>query len=172
MYTFILFRGQETTNKKIPYWSLLRAFRLSKIESTIEHLLSKARQKSTRSYHNSVSRHHPIDNSLAALPLWVAFVHNTLQCVFLGSHQYQKYLPPPSISHLQWHSRYYSYDPFPMSQFHLLPGLPYHHTMNKGSLSPLHSLYPYSTPPSTERFSHIFQLFPSCLWSRKHHFLD
>ena len=87
--------------KNIPHWSLLQAFRLSKIESTIEHLPSQARQKSTRSYHNGVPRHHPTENSLVASPHWVAFVQSTLQCVFLGSHHYQKYPPPPSISHLQ-----------------------------------------------------------------------
>ena len=53
---------------KIPHWSLLRAFRISKIENTIEHLPSRARQKSTRSYHNGVPRHHPTENSLAAFP--------------------------------------------------------------------------------------------------------
>ena len=79
--------------KKSPYWSLLHAFRLSKIESTIKHLLSWARQKSMRSYHNDVSRKHPTDNSLAAFPLWVTFVQSTLQCVFLVSHQYQKVFP-------------------------------------------------------------------------------
>ena len=78
--------------KKIPYWSLLCAFRLSKIESTIEHLPSWAHQKSTRSYHNGVPRHHPIENSLAESPHWVTFVQITLQHVFLGSHQYQKCL--------------------------------------------------------------------------------
>ena len=41
--------------KKIPHWSLLFAFILSKIESTIEHLLSWARHKSTRSYHKTMS---------------------------------------------------------------------------------------------------------------------
>ena len=34
-----------------------------------------------------------------------------------------------------------------MSQFHLLPGMPCHHTLNKGSLSLLHSPYPCSTLP-------------------------
>ena len=67
------------------------------------YLLGLAK-KSTRSYHNGVPRHHPIVNSLAAFPHWVAFVQSTLQCVFLGSHQYQKCPPPPSISHMQWHS--------------------------------------------------------------------
>ena len=110
------FGNKRLSTKKIPHWSLLHAFRLSKIEITIEHLLSWARQKSTRSYHNSVSRHHPTDNSLAAFPLWVTFVQSTLQCVFLVSHQYEKYPPPPSIFHLQWHPWYYSYDPIPMSQ--------------------------------------------------------
>ena len=56
-----------------------------------------------------------------------------------------KILPPPSISHLQLHSQYYSYDPFPMSEFHLLPGLPCCHTLNKGSLRPPYSLAPF--PP-------------------------
>ena len=83
------------------HWSLLRAFRLSKIESTIEHLLSRSHQKSARSYHNGVPRHHPIENSLVAFPLWVPFFQSNLQCVFLRSHQYQKFPPPPSISHLQ-----------------------------------------------------------------------
>ena len=86
--------------KNIPHWSLLLAFKLSKIESIIKHLLSRL-QKSTRLYHNGVPGHHPIENSLEAFPLWVAFVKGTLQCVFLGSHQYQKCPPPPSISHLQ-----------------------------------------------------------------------
>ena len=117
MYTFILFSGTgDYQQKKGPQWSLLHAFRLSKIESTIEHLLSRACQKSTRSYHNSVPKHHPTKNSLVAFPLWVAFFQSTLQCFFLGSHQYQKCLPPPIISHLQRHSRYYSYDPIPLSQ--------------------------------------------------------
>ena len=101
--------------KKRPHWSLLHAFILSKIESTIEHLLFQARQKSTRSHHNGVSRHHPIDNSSARFPLWVTFVQSILQCVFLGSHKYQKCLPSLSIFHLQLHSLYFSYDPFPMS---------------------------------------------------------
>ena len=65
----------------------------------------------------------------------------------LGFHQYQKCLPTPSISHLQLHSRYYSYDPFPMSQFHFLPGLPCHHTLNKGSLSLPLPPYPFSVFP-------------------------
>ena len=132
-----------------------------------------------RSYHNGVSRHHPTYNSLVAFPLWVAFVQSTLQCVFLGSHQYQKCLPPPSISHLQLHSRYYSYDPFPMSQFHLFPGPPYHHTLKKGSLSPLQSLCTCSNTSLPPPFSgpvlglsHIFRLSPSHFWSRKHHYLD
>ena len=86
--------------KKSPHWSLLHVLILSKIEYMIDHLLSRAHQKSMRSYHNGVSRHHPIENSLAAFPHWVTFVHSTLQCVFLGSHQYQKCLPPPSIAHL------------------------------------------------------------------------
>ena len=64
--------------KNVPHWSLLCAFRLSKIESTIEHLPSWARQKSMRSYHNGVPRHHPIENSLETFPLWVAFVQSTL----------------------------------------------------------------------------------------------
>ena len=51
----------------------------SKIESTIEHLLSQAHKKSTRLYHNGVSRHHPTKNILEAFPLWVAFVQSTLQ---------------------------------------------------------------------------------------------
>ena len=86
--------------KKRPHWSLLHAFKLSKIESTIEHLPYRAHQKSMRLYHNGVTRHLPTVNSLAAFPHWVAFVHSTMQCVFLGSHQYQKCPPPPSISHL------------------------------------------------------------------------
>ena len=129
--------------KKSPHWSLLRALRLSKIESTIENLLSQARQKYTISYHNGVPRHHPTENSLETFPHWVSFVQSAMQCVFLGSHQYQKYPPPPSISHMQ-HSWYYSYDPIPMSQFHLLSGSPYCHTLNKGSLSPPDSPFPYS----------------------------
>ena len=38
-----------------------------------------------------------------------------------------------------------------MSQFHLIPGPPYLHTLNKGSLSLLHSLCPCSTlrPPDS-----------------------
>ena len=136
--------------------------------STIEHLPSRARQKSMRSYHNGVPRHRPIENSLATSPHWVTFVLSTLQCVFLGSHQYQKCPPPPSISHLQRHSRYYSYDPIPLSQFHLLTGLPCLHIMNKGSLSLPLSPYPYSilslpSPPpefseSVHRLLHTFRL--------------
>ena len=45
--------------KKSTHWSLLHAFRLSKSESAIEQLPSRARQKSTRSYHNGVPRYHP-----------------------------------------------------------------------------------------------------------------
>ena len=60
--------------KNIPHWSLLRAFRLSKSESTIEHLPCGARQKSTILYHNGVPRHLPTTNSLAAFPHWVTFV--------------------------------------------------------------------------------------------------
>ena len=140
------FRNMRLPMKKGPYWSLLHAFRLSKIESNIEHLLSRAHQKSMRSYHNGVFSHHATYNSSTASPLWVAFVPSTLQCVFFGSHQYHKCLSPPSIPHLHLHTQYYSYDPFPMSQFHFLPSFPYHHTLNKGSLSLLHSLYPCSTP--------------------------
>ena len=121
--------------KRSPHKSLIHAFRLSKFESTIKHLPSQAHKKSTRSYHNGVPRHHPTTNSLAAFPHWVAFFQSTLQCVFLGSHQYKKCPPPPSISHLQWYSWYYSYDPIPLSQFHLLPSPPYCHTLNKGILS-------------------------------------
>ena len=95
------FGHKRLPTKKSPHWSLLCAFKLSKIESTIEHLPSRARQKSMRSYHNGVPRHHPTENSLAASPHWVAFVQSTLQCVFLGSHQYQKCPLPPIISHLQ-----------------------------------------------------------------------
>ena len=68
------FEHRRLPMKKSPQWSLLHAFRLSKIESTIEHLPSRAHQKSTRSYHNGVSRHHPTDNSLEAFPHWVSFV--------------------------------------------------------------------------------------------------
>ena len=53
------FGHRRLPTKKIPHWNLLHAFRLSKIESTIDHLPSRAHQKSTRSYHNGVSRHHP-----------------------------------------------------------------------------------------------------------------
>ena len=83
--------------KKSPHWSLLHAFKLSKIESNIEHLLSWAHQKSMRLYHNAVSRHHPTkivwQHSHFGSPLF--------RVLYNGSHQYQKYLPPPSISHLQ-----------------------------------------------------------------------
>ena len=79
-------------------------------------VLSDSLKLKARSYHNGVPRHHPTENSLVAFPHWVTFVQITLQCVLLGSHQYQKFLPPPSISHLQWHPRYYSYDPIPISQ--------------------------------------------------------
>ena len=78
-----LFRHRRLPMKKIPHSSILHALRLSKIESTIEHLPSWARKKSTRSYHNGVPRHHPTENSLVAFPLWVTFVQSTLQCVFL-----------------------------------------------------------------------------------------
>ena len=167
MYTFILFWEQDTTNEKEPQLEYLHAFILSKIESTIEHLLSRARQKYTRSYHNSVSRHHPIDNSLEAFPLWVTFVQSTLQCFFLGSHQYQKCPPPPSISHLQWHSWYYSYDHIPMSQFHSLPGPPCRHTLNKGSLSlplPPQPLFSFSLPSPPPQFSESVRILLHTFW--------
>ena len=57
--------------------------------------------------------------------------------------------------------------PFPWVKFHLLPGLPCHHTLNKGSLSLPHSHCPcsiLSLPPqfsgSVRRLSHIFRLSP------------
>ena len=37
--------------------------------------------------------------------------------------------------------------PFPWVKFHLLPSPPYHHTLNKGILSPPHSPCPYSINP-------------------------
>ena len=49
-----------------------------------------------------------------------------------------------SISHLQLSSRYYNYDTSLMSQFHLLPSQPQHHTLNKGILSPSYSPFPCS----------------------------
>ena len=133
-YFYPFFRHKRLPMKKIPHWSLLRAFRLSKIESTIEHLLSRAHQKSTRSYHNGVPRHHPIENSLAAFPLWVAFVQSTLQCVFLRSHQYQNFVHLlqvfPICNYIPGITRY---DPSPMSSLHSLPGQLCHHTLNNGS---------------------------------------
>ena len=178
MYILSIFGHKRLSMKKSPHWSLLHAFRLSKIESTIKHLLSWARQKSMRSYHNGVPRHHPTENSLEASPHWVAFVQSNLQCVFLGSHQYQKCPPPPSISHLQQHSWYYNYDPIPLSRFHLILGLPSHHTLNKGSLSLPHptpiQIFPSPPSPFSEsvrRLLHTFQLSPSRSWSRKHHCL-
>ena len=49
----------------------------------------------------SLDTHHPTKNSLAAFPHWVTFVQSTLQCVFLGSHQFQKFLPPPIVTYLR-----------------------------------------------------------------------
>ena len=66
-----------------------------------------------------------------------------------------------NISHLQLSSRYYRYDPYPMSQFHVMPGQPYRHTLKKGSLSPPYS--PSLIPPfsvSVPRLSHTFDYPP------------
>ena len=52
--------------KNIPHWSLLHAFRLSKIESTIEHLLSWSRQKSMML---QLILPHMVDHTFMAFPL-------------------------------------------------------------------------------------------------------
>ena len=77
-----------------------------------------------------------------------------------------------SISLLQLSSQYYSYDPSPMSQFHLMPGQPCHHTLNKGSLSPLYSPCPWSPIQcvSSQIVPHIC-LSPFCFQLRKHYCL-
>ena len=70
--------------------------------------------------------------------------------------------------------------PFPWVKFHLLPGLPCRHTLNKGSLSlplppcpcsvfPFPPLPPNSVIQSTDCFTYFS--YPSGPWSRKHHFL-
>ena len=66
-----------------------------------------------------------------------------------------------SISHLQLHSWYYSYDPSRMSQFHLPLGQICRHTLNKGGLSPPYSSSP--VPPANvlvSILSHIFYYPP------------
>ena len=68
VYFYPFFWHGILPTKKSPHWSLLHAFILSKIESTIENLLSWALQKSTRSYHNGVFRHHPIDKQFGSIP--------------------------------------------------------------------------------------------------------
>ena len=78
-----------------------------------------------------------------------------------------------SISHLQLSSQYYSYDPSPMSQFHLLLSQPYRHTLKQRKFESL--ALPYPCSPSQCVSSHIFPhhwLSPSCFQSRIHHFLD
>ena len=55
-----------------------------------------------------------------------------------------------------------------MSQFHLFPGHPCHHTLNKGSLSPTYS--PTPVPPlrvSVPRLVHIFA-YPPRTSSQEH----
>ena len=117
MYTFILFRARETTNKKDPPLESYSCFSNSlklKAPSSI-YLLGLAKNPWDRitmvsldtTPQKIVWQHYPF-----GFPLFRV----RIQCVFLGSHQYQKCPPPSSISHLQWHSWYYSYDPIPMSQ--------------------------------------------------------
>ena len=153
---------------------------VSKIESTIEHLLSRTLQKSTRLYHNGVSRHHLIENSLEAFPLWVAFVQSTLQCVFLGSHQYQKYPPPQVFPICSDIPDITAMIPFPWVSFICF-------LVHLAVILWTKEVWVYHTPPapveifpsppcpfseSVHRLLHTFWLPPSRSWSRKDHSLN
>ena len=70
-----------------------------------------------------------------------------------------KHVYLPQVSHLQLHSRYHTYHPFPISKFHLLHGPPYRHTLNKGILSPQDSLTLFNLPP------HLVGQSSNCLTS-------
>ena len=98
VYFYPFFGHKRLPMKKSPQWSILRAFRLYKIESTIEHLPSWARQKSTRSYHNGVPRHHPTEYSLETSP------HSSRLC----SEYFIMCLPwIPSVSKVSTSSKYF-----------------------------------------------------------------
>ena len=77
----------------------------------------------------------------------------------------------PDYLPLQLSPRFHSYNPSPMSPFHLLLSQPCYHTLNKGSLSPLYSPsnVPHSVSQSPDCSTSL--VIPLMLLSRKHHCL-
>ena len=108
--------------------------------------------------HNDVSVcHHISSHIMEASPYWVSFVQSTLQQVSLGflGYKYSNY--SPKYFPLQLSPWFHNYDPFPMSQFHLLLGQPCRHTLNKWSLSPSYS--PSPVPPFSVSVPWLFHIF-------------
>ena len=167
--------------KKIPHWSLLRAFRLSKIESTIKHLPSRAHLKSTRSYHNSVPRHHPIENSLAASPHWVTLFRVLYNVSSLDPINIKSFYLPQVFPICSDILGITAMIPFPWVSFICCLVCPAvilwtkefwvsHSLPTPVQFFPFPPLPPNSVSQSADYFTPFG--YPSRSWSRNHHCLD